>query len=513
MKKLTFILCGALGFIWPLSIQAGDPQAAPPPPQASTPASNTAPAAQPVKAPSPDATQMAPSKPDSTSPAVPLSTPPIKPVSTPADTTPVAAPAAPAKAPAPTGDNSPVQYNVDLPTGDQRQPVYFTKDMTMSIGSTQIGFYGFVKFDYMAETRITGPKADVNLNTVPLSSDRADRHTQGLFDARTSRIGIKIEDSSKGVLMKGAIEADFNAANSTANGTAITSNSRLMRIRVAYASAELPSHFYFLVGQYYSLLMHYPEISMPTWVNVINNPAGTIDSREPQARVGYKQYFSKTSMLQYAASAEMQGYNTTGTVTPQGGDTAQGCEQKWPLFQGRIAWLSDSLKWETTGSGSKAYAITDALGHRVSTPVWGVTSTASYTWDKLMLFGTLHHFVGLTGKSSGYFNQMALINNNTALKAVKANGAALGFRYDFLMKKLWVDMIYGMEHCGEIPGTAFSGSTLKKIEDFRANIVGAFWKHWQIGVEYERVYVKSYNHLSGCVNTAHIGVWYIFGQP
>jgi hypothetical protein len=413
------------------------------------------------------------------------------------------------------GDETPspplLQYDVDLPTGDQPQPIYFTKDMTIRIGTTQIGFYGFFKADYLGQTRIAGTTADVRLNNVPLDTDRADKKTESLLDARASRLGFKVEDSVEGIKMKGAVDGDFFT---TIDGTAIVSNSRLFRLRLAYAAAELPSHFFFLTGQYYTLPMHYPEIDMPTRVNITYYPAGAVNSRQPQFRVGYKQYFGERRLLQYEANAELQGYNTIGTVTPKEGDTAQGAEQKWPLFSAKISWLSDLFKWNIAFSGTEAYAITNNLGTRLHTPVWGITSTAALSWKNLILWASGHHYVGLTGLSSGYLHQLALINQNTELKGIKANGGSIALRYDFLEKSLWTDAMYGMEQGSEIPGSPlFTGTATKKIEDFRINLVGAFWKHWQIGLEYERTYITAYDGTTGLDNMVHLAVWYIFGQP
>lgn len=405
----------------------------------------------------------------------------------------------------------PLEYNVDLPTGDQKQPVYFTKDMTINVGTTQIGFYGFFKADYLGQTRIAGTTADVRLSNVPLNTNLADKKMESLLDARTSRLGFKVEDSVHGVKMKGAVEGDFFT---TIDGTAIVSNSRLFRLRLAYATAELPSHFFFLTGQYYTLPMHYPEIDMPTRVNIVYYPAGALNSRQPQFRLGYKQYFSENQLLQYEANAEFQGYNTTGFVTPKGGDTAQGAEQKWPLFTAKVSWLSEMFKWNIALSGTEAYAIINSQGTRLHTPVWGVTSTAAFYWKNLILWATGHHYLGLTGLSSGYLNQLALINHDTELKALKANGGTVALRYDFLKKQLWTDVMYGVEKGSEIRGSPlFSGSATKQIEDFRINLIGAFWKHWQVGLEYERTYVIAYDGTTGLDNMVHLAVWYIFGQP
>ncbi len=404
------------------------------------------------------------------------------------------------------------EYNIELPTGtksEQPQPIYSSKDMTFNIGTARLGLYGFIKVNYLGETNITGDTADVRLDHVPLSTDLPDRHMQSIIDARTSRLGIKIEDVVGTVFMKGAFEGDF----SNSHGTAIHSNSRLFRMRTAYMSAETDNDFFMLFGQYYALAMHYPEIDMPTRINELHYPAGVINARQPQFRFGYKQYFSDTRLLQYEVNAETQGYNTTGIVSDWGGDTEQASYQKWPLFTAKISWLSDMFKWDASFSGTQAYAIANSQGTRVGAPAWGVVSNASFKWKDLLLWGTAHHFVGLTGLSSDYFRQMTLINHDTALKMVTANGGCAALRYDFWSGHLWADVMYGIERADEIPGTIFSGNTLKKIEDFRINLVGFFWKHWQAGVEYERTYVEAYNKVSGCDNMFHIGVWYIFGQP
>lgn len=411
----------------------------------------------------------------------------------------------------PQGGQPPLQYNIDLPTGDQRQAVYFTKDLTFKVGTTEIGFYGFFKGDLLSETRITGNTANVRPSLVPFNNDLPDKHTQTLFDARDSRIGIKIEDTFNSIKMKGAIEFDFF----TTDGDAIQNDSRHARIRVAYATAELPSHFFFLTGQYYTLAMHYPEIDMPTRVNLINFPAGVVNSRQPQYRVGYKQYFSPTRLLQFEFNGELQGYNTTGIVTAKGGDTAQGGIQKWPLFTAKIMWLSKMFKWSIAASRGEAYVITSStLGTRLHTPVWGAISTASFTWQNLLLWGTVHHWVGLTGLTSNYLSQLTLINSNRTLRALKANGWCAALRYDFLPRVLWVDALYGTEYGDQINGsTTFSGASLRKLKDLRVNIIGAFWKHWQIGAEWERNWVEAFNGNPGRVDMVHIGVWYVFGQP
>lgn len=411
----------------------------------------------------------------------------------------------------PPEESEELQYNIELPTGEeQSQPVYYTKDLLFKVGTTKVGFYGFFLADLTSETRIAGSSADVKPTFIPLSTDSASQKTQTVLDARNSRLGFKIEDDLSGVLMKGAIETDFF----TFDGDAIAKNARHMRLRLAYATAELPSHFFFLTGQYYTLPMHYPEIDMPTRVNILFYPAGVVNSRQPQFRIGYKQYFSDATLLQYEMNAESQGYNTTGVVTEKGGDTAQASFQKWPLFTTKVTWISDHFKANIALSSTKAYVVANESGTRLDTWVWGGTSTAALYWGNLTLWGTAHHYVGLTGLGDDFLKQITLVNADTELKALTSNGWTVALRFDFLKGSLWTDLMYGIEKGDPIAGSSlFSGNTLKKVEDFRVNLIGAFWKNWQIGLEYERTYIRAFNNTAGCNNQVHLGVWYIFGQP
>src|SRR5690606_21376175 len=153
-------------------------------------------------------------------------------------------------------------------------------------------------------------------------------------------------------------------------------------------------------------------------------------------------------------------------------------------------------------------------GSRLDTWVWGGTSTAAFYWGKLTLWGTAHRYVGLTGLVDDYLKQITLINADTQLKALISNGWTVAMRFDFLKGSLWTDVMYGREKGDPIAGSAiFSGDTLQKIEDFRINLIGAFWRNWQIGLEYERTYIQAFDNTSGCNNQVHLGVWYIFGQP
>lgn len=411
-------------------------------------------------------------------------------------------------------NNTPSQCDTAPPTLNPPplQPVYYTPDLVFNLGTTKIGFYGFIKADYITETRITGNTTDVAPNTVPLDTDLADRHTQTLLDARSSRLGIKVEDTSNDVSMCGGLEFDFYTTSSdNIYGNAVSTNGRLCRLRLAYALGETPSHFRFLVGQYSALPMQDPEIPMPTRVNLIHYPVGAVDSRQPQFRLGYKHPLNDMAHLQYEVNAEAQGYTIAPAyVTPEGGSTTQASEQKWPLFNAKIAYLSQPFNLEVAGSVSRAYAITDVLGNRLDAAVWGIITNASLHWKNLTLWGTLHHWVGLTGLTSGYFNQMAIVNNQ--LLPAKANGGAIALRWDFIKSKLWTDIMYGTERCNHISNSAnFSGTNPKNMNDFRINLIGVLLKRWNIGIEYERNKVETFDENLGTDHIIHIGVWYAFG--
>lgn len=110
--------------------------------------------------------------------------------------------------------------------------------------AVDISWYGFIKFDLLCEDRYTGNIGEIFPPNVPLNSDRADHHAQTIFDARSSRIGIKAFETVQDIKITANVDGDFFTLDGDGRN-----NSRHFRLRMAYLKAQMPIGLYFLVGQ------------------------------------------------------------------------------------------------------------------------------------------------------------------------------------------------------------------------------------------------------------------------
>lgn len=404
---------------------------------------------------------------------------------------------------------SAVSYsNCEEPFDTCQEPVGFC-DEPFKCGTADISVYGFVKFETLTVNRITGNYPEIFPQMVPLSTDRADDHYQTIIDARSSRIGVKAIDQFWDIKIKGVIEGDFFDAQ----GDALVFNTRLFRVRLAYARADMPSGFFFLAGQYWILPMGIPDIPAPLYVNTQLAPVGVAYARQPQLRVGYKRQVRDWGEFQIEADMEKHAFNDLGFITPETGEPAQGGEQPWPLFAGKISWLGENFKCSFAGAGSQTRYIFNDLGSIRRRNIWAVCGIASYKWNRLTLWGTVNHNVGLNTMFTGYFNNMAFDSLTNRLFAIKSTGGCGAIRFDWIPDVLISDVMCGTQQGKHITGTPFSGVALKRLTDVRANIFYKFWCNWQAAIEYQAIYVKAFNKTKGHANAVHAAIWYNFGTP
>lgn len=376
-----------------------------------------------------------------------------------------------------------------------------------TLAALDISAYGFVKCDLLHENRIVGNLPEISPPLVPLDSDHADDHCQTILDARSSRIGIKIKDEFCSVKTTAVIEGDFF----TLDGDARSFNGRHLRLRMAYAKAELPCGLFFLMGQYWTLLMGEPEIPMVLTANSNISPVGTPLSRQPQFRIGYKRDLHRWGTMLYEATIEKHAFNQLGIITPTGGDTAQGCEQKWPLFAAKLTWLKDNLKWNLAAAATESYDIVDLPGREVHDLVWMVISTASLKFNKLTLWGTAHYCRGLNRIFSSFLLDQ-LLDSNLNLTPLRTVGGTVAARWDFINNKLWSTVVYGIDHA-KCSKEVITKNVRKTYQDFRVNLFYKFWDHWQFVIEYETLLAKTFDDEKGRVNAVHLALWYFFGEP
>ncbi len=384
----------------------------------------------------------------------------------------------------------------------------FTDFETLKVGTTEIGLYGFIKFETLWEDRLTGNFPEVFPQNVPLNIDRADHHSQTILDARSSRLGVKVTDKVCGIDMKAVIEGDFF----TILGDALVFNGRAFRMRLAYARADAPNGFFFLVGQFWTLPSHQTDIPSPLYVNTQNAPVGVAYARQPQLRFGFKRHFCGYGDLKIEGSIEKHAFNDLGFITPTGDIPSQGGEEPWPLLAGKLSFLGEKFKCSVAGAVAQTRYIFNTAGDDRKRDVWAVCGIVSYNWNNLTLWGTANHNEGLSSMFMGYFNNVAL-STDFRLLAFKSSGGCIGVRWDWCKDILISNVLFGIQRGDRIANTFFTGNTLQSLQDLRVNLFYNFWKSWQFGIEYQTVFVKSFNGNKGRVNDIHLGIWYNFGKP
>lgn len=232
----------------------------------------------------------------------------------------------------------------------------------------KVQLYGFVKLDVVSNSNDvvseSGPLAVVNdryyfnattagfpfiVPTTPTDNytpfihfkkNPSARNGSLVFDARTSRLGIKISGpESKWGNTSAAVEADFWGGHPS-SGT--PSRQGLVRMRHAYGRVDWSSGTSLLVGQYWTVNMPiYALASTATFIPWGAN--GLLFMREPQIAVMQKLGVDRYNVLIEASIARVQaGNDTAGTLYPgptgvQLDDRGAGEASKIPGFRGRVS--------------------------------------------------------------------------------------------------------------------------------------------------------------------------------
>lgn len=364
--------------------------------------------------------------------------------------------------------------------------------------------YGYVKLDMQYNSKDMGSMPSPVANFTPLNSDAAAQHSEFIVDARESRVGVRAEETFRDITVLGLIEADFY----TSEGSAI-SNGRLLRLRHAYARANLPSSLYFLAGQTWSLFMN-SDIAVPDVLD-FNGPVGEVSVRQPELRGGYFYSLGETGDLLFEASIEKQavGRGVGHTNSTTFSSTDQGSMQKVPLLVGKVSYLRENFKWEAALCASQDWATLNSSGNQSHQTAWGAQSSAQYKYKRLTLLGSINHVTGLGRVYQAGLYPDAIIDIHNKLRAIKVNGFYVGLRWDFT-RNTSINTIYGWNMAYRVPHSLFSGSAISFYQDIYFNIMHRFYKNWKVGLEYQRNDIKAFNGQHGDVNILHFGLYYFF---
>ena len=366
---------------------------------------------------------------------------------------------------------------------------------------------GYLAGNFLWSDKINGsyiaPRSGGATST-PLDTDKDRDNNQFIITAQRSRLWARFTDDVGGVKMSGAIEGDFN----TGDGNALTSNSRHLRLRLAYARADHPSGFFLLAGQYSAITTNEDiAFSGKFAIDDVNGPIGGMSgARQPQLRVGWKTPMGPGSELMFEASVEKNSTTNLGSASV---DESQGEGQPLPLVGGRVTWSSPIVRVQA-GVGLSENTVILAGGKDESDGASVFFANAELIFQPITLFAHVHTQKGLarlTG-GAGEFPSAFLVNNK--VENVESTGFMAAVKFQ-LTPDTRINAIYGWHKADEIAaGSAFTGANLETLKTMEINIIHRFWKNWQIAFSFMRNEVEAFNGTEGDNNQVHMEIWYFF---
>ncbi len=358
---------------------------------------------------------------------------------------------------------------------------------------------GYVKLDVQYSDKIMGggfPSPGVA--ATPLDTNKEADNKQTLLDARQSRIRVTFDDNVGGVKMSGRIEGDFF----TGEGTALTSNSRGLRLRHAFARADHPAGFFLLAGQTWSIYMN-DSIAQPNLID-FSGPAGQIFGRQPQLRVGWQNPMGPMGTLVLEGGVEKHSVRDLGSASV---NEAQGEGQKTPLLVGKVSWLHSIFQAETALAVGNNTVIL-AGGDDETKSAWAFQVSAQATITPVTLFAHYQNQKGLGRLLNGDFATAGLTAANK-LENIESQGFYVGASFA-LSPDTSINGVYGWAKADEDTSIGFTGTSLEKHQSIHVNILQKFWKNWQAGVEYQHYKVDAFDGTNGDANIIQGAIWYFF---
>ncbi len=362
----------------------------------------------------------------------------------------------------------------------------------------KVGIRGFVLLDFQYGDKLFGGVPIPSVANTPLDTNKEKDHRETVLDARQSRLAVTVSDTAGGVNFSGLIEADFF----TTDGNALTSNSRHLGVRHAFARADHPSGFFLLAGQFWSLFSNIVSVPAPNTFTA-GAAAGRLVARQPQLKVGYRRALSpQMGNLVFEADVEKHSLDNLGSTAV---DESQGEGQDLPLFVGKVSWFHPIFEAEAAGAvGSNRVILTGGDDDRE--PVWGVQVSVGVKIGPVRLAGHYNHLDGLQRLAAGRFPSAFLVG--TDVRNVESDGWYAGLTYD-LTTATSFNFLYGWEKADEIPG-AFTGARQEKHRTIQVTVLHKFWERWQVGFEYRRFDVEAFDGTEGDANFFHAALWYFF---
>jgi len=327
--------------------------------------------------------------------------------------------------------------------------------------------------------------------STPLDTDKDRDNSQFIITFQQSRLWARFTDDVGGVKMSGVIETDFN----TGDGNALTSNSRHLRLRLAYARADHPSGFFLLAGQY-STLSNNEDIGFlgKYAANDVNGPVGSRNgARQPQLRVGWKTPLGPGQDLMLEGGIEKHSVANLGSASV---DESQGEGQTLPLFGGRVTWNSPVVRIQA-GAVLGNNTVILAGGKDESDGAWMVFGSTEIIFQPVTLFANLHKQKGLGRLLGGGGDFATAVLVSSKVENIESDNLSAGIKFQ-LTPQTQIDAVFGWAKADEITaGSAFTGASLETLRTMELNIKHSFWKSWRAAFAIMRNEVEAFNGTDG----------------
>ena len=380
----------------------------------------------------------------------------------------------------------------------------------------KVSITGSVRFNAIFSDRIyAGGTQSIAPGNIPFDSgpkaEKERDHRETILDARRSRIQIDISDTAPGnITLAGRIQADFD----TSDGNALTSNSRHLRLRLAYGQASLPNGFTLRAGQARTIVSEFGDnliggVGVAEVINE-NDYFDQLQARQPALQVAWTSKMGGGD-LTVGAGVEKQAVGVksrTGLSTVV--DERQGEGQDVPLIGAGVRYRSPLFSVFARGAAAKARVILSGTGKDEDEAVWLAAISAEVKPTAMLTLVGQYWVSNGLNRINGTFNDVALVNGK--LEGVEAQAFHVGAQLR-LTKDVRFNAVYQWMKADDnakiFDLTASSGDK-EKFQAINLNVIYAFWARWDAGLEYMHAKVESFGDSDGTINIVNFRLRFNF---
>ncbi len=378
----------------------------------------------------------------------------------------------------------------------------------------KVSVNGQIRFNVIYADQIWGSGQTIAPTDLPFDSgpkaNKETDHSQTVLDARRTRFWVDATDTAGNIKLMSRIQVDFN----TGDGNAKVSNSRHLRLRLAYGQATTPEGFTLRAGQVRTILSEFGDnliggVGAPDVINE-NGHFTQLQARQPGIQLAWTAKAAGGD-LTVGAAVEKQGVDVKSrTGLSAAVDEGQGAGQDVPFFGGGIRYRSPLFSVFARGAVSKARVILSGTGKDEDETVWlGAVGLEVKPTAMLTVMGQYWFTDGLN-RINGTFKDVALVGGD--LEGVEAQAFLVGVQLK-ATKALTFNVVYEWMEADDDPkifDLSRTSGDKETIQTFNINVIYKFWTRWDTGIEYQYGKVDSFGASDGTINIVNYRLRFYF---